>query len=89
MLILDLEVIRANRFALLIGKDYGQFTICIVEVNPAGIGSIKAENLVEMFPNPVAGKMVIRGFLLQRRRRKNPPPGRRALCDGIYAGQAP
>jgi hypothetical protein len=67
MLILDLEVIRDNRFALLIGKDWGQFTICIVEVNPAGIGTIKPENAVEMFPNPVAGKMVIRGFPLHKR----------------------
>jgi hypothetical protein len=67
MLILDLEVIRPNRFALLIGKDYGQFTISIVEVNASGIGTVKPENRVEMYPNPVSGKMVIRGFPLHKR----------------------
>ena len=67
MLILDLEVIRENRFALLIGKDWGQFTIRIVEINSAGIGTVKPEKTVEMFPNPVAGKMIIRGFPLHKR----------------------
>ncbi len=67
MLILDLEVIRDNRFALLIGKDYGQFTICIVEINSSGIGPVKPENAVEIFPNPVAGKMVVRGFPMHKR----------------------
>jgi len=67
MLILDVEVIRANRFALLIGKDYGQFTIAIVEVNPAEIGSVKPDNGIEIYPNPVSGTMVIRGYPLHKK----------------------
>lgn len=67
MMILDVEVIRPNRFALLIGKDYGLFSICIVEVNAAGIGDGKPKNSLVMYPNPVSGKMVVKGFPLHKR----------------------
>jgi hypothetical protein len=62
LLILELEVIDSNRFALLIGKDYGDFTVRIVEINSSGIGPPETDPRVEVFPNPASGKLFINGF---------------------------
>ncbi len=67
MLILELEIIDKNKFAILIGKDYGDFTIRIVETNEIGIEAIRAKQPLEIFPNPASGKLYMEGLPVNKR----------------------
>ena len=62
MLILELEEINSNTYAVLIGKDYGEFTIKIVETELIGTDDLSSTSNVHVYPNPTKGKMVIEGL---------------------------
>lgn len=61
MLITELEVIDTNRFAVLIGKDYGQFTVRIVEPYPYGQEERWAGRL-KLYPNPASDRVYLEGL---------------------------
>ena len=62
MMMLELEVIDKQHFAILIGKDYGDFTICIVETESNAIGERLADNNIQVLPNPATAQVVVRGL---------------------------
>ncbi|MEI8007805.1 MAG: T9SS type A sorting domain-containing protein, partial [Bacteroidota bacterium] len=62
MMILELEVIDKQHFAVLIGKDYGDFTIRIVETESNAIGERLAGNDIQVLPNPATAQVMLRGL---------------------------
>lgn len=67
MLILELEVIDRTRFALLIGKDYGDFFIRIVDTKNNGIESNGSEDKIRIYPNPASDKIWVNGGPLNKK----------------------
>ncbi len=67
MLITELEVIDQTRFAVVIGKDYGDFSIRIVDTKNNGIESKNPEDNVRIYPNPTSGKLWVSGGPLNKK----------------------
>jgi len=67
MMMLELEVIDQTKFAVLIGKDYGDFYINIVDTDPNGTGPMQADQQPEVYPIPSTGKIIVDGSPLHKR----------------------
>ncbi|MGA2298336.1 MAG: T9SS type A sorting domain-containing protein [FCB group bacterium] len=62
MMILKLEIIDENKFAILLGKDYGNFYIDIIETERIETGiTNKLFEEIEIYPNPTRDKIFISG----------------------------
>ncbi len=66
MMVLELEVINKNCFAVLIGKDYGDFTIKIINTNPNATNDMPAAGAMKVFPNPATDNVRIEGLPLHK-----------------------
>ncbi len=63
MMVLELEIINNNKFAIVLGKDYGNFYLDIIETEriETGINNQVIEG-IEIFPNPAKDKVYISGI---------------------------
>ena len=66
MMILEIQVIDAHRFAVLIGKDYGEFTIRIIETEPYATDDLPSASAITVFPNPASGNIIIDGLPIHK-----------------------
>ncbi|MFZ4547695.1 MAG: T9SS type A sorting domain-containing protein [Bacteroidales bacterium] len=66
MMVLELEVIDKQCFAVLIGKDYGEFTVRIINTDPNATGDVPAAGAINVFPNPATGIVSIEGLPLHK-----------------------
>lgn len=66
MMITKLEVIDQNRFAIVIGKDYGTFSIRIIDVLGSGTEEELAHGQFEIYPNPATDKLYVKGLPQQK-----------------------
>lgn len=66
MMVLELEVINKNCFAVLIGKDYGDFTVRIINTEPNATNDLPAAGAINVFPNPATGTVSIEGLPLHK-----------------------
>jgi len=67
MMITQLEVIDEHSFAIEIGKDYGFFSIKIIDTEETGIEPVSPLDRVEIYPNPASDKIFIKGLLTNTR----------------------
>jgi len=64
MMMLELEVINKHCFAVLIGKDYGDFTVRIINTDPNATDDLPEASVIKVFPNPATGTVSIEGLPL-------------------------
>jgi hypothetical protein len=62
MMITKLEVIDKYRFAILIGRDFGDFSIRIFDTYGMGVEEEPVKGRFEIYPNPVSDKLYIKGL---------------------------
>ncbi len=67
VMITQLEVIDQNRFAIEIGKDYGFFSILIIDTEGTGIRPVSPYDQLEIYPNPASDNIFIKGLPLNNR----------------------
>ena len=62
MMITQLEVINTNRFAIVIGKDYGTFSVRIIDTQETGVEEEITNREFEIYPNPIRDKLYVNGL---------------------------
>jgi len=67
ILVMRLEVIDKNRFAILIEKDYENLTLYIIERESIGIETIHVNNQNEISPNPASSKIFVKGYPVKKK----------------------
>lgn len=67
ILVMRLEVIDKNKFAILIEKDYENFTLYIIERESTGIETININNETVICPNPASNKLYVKGYPLNKK----------------------
>ena len=66
MMISQLEILGPDKFAIEIGKDYGLFSIKIIDTYANDIQDIGFDEKIDVYPNPVFDVLTIEGYPLSK-----------------------